>query len=172
MALAAIAAGCGDAPPPAPRPPVRLTLVAPQDAATTHETSVQVAGNVAPASARVLVAGDLVAVRGGSFATTVDLREGPNVIDVGASAPGRRAVWRALRVTRHALVGVPRLVGREVDAAQATLEGLGLTVSVVVDDDLLDVFRRGPRLVCSTNPEPGVQLEPGAQVEIVVSKSC
>ena len=43
---------------------------------------------------------------------------------------------------------------------------------VVNDDDLLDAFRRGPRIVCSTTPEPGAELAPDAEVEVVVSKTC
>jgi len=172
LALAVIAAGCGEERPPAPRPPVVLTLVAPQDADTTRETSVRVTGSVRPAGARVLVAGERVPVDGGRFETTVALREGPNVIDVGASAPGRRATWRALRVTRRATIRLPDVVGAEADAARATLEGLGLVVRLVDDDDLIDVFRRGPRLVCDTDPEAGATLEPGAEVELVTSKTC
>jgi hypothetical protein len=170
--LAATVAGCGDDPPPAPRPPVELTLSSPRDAGTTREATVRVVGSVAPASARVIVLGERVAVSGGGFSHSVELREGSNVIDVGASAPGRRAVWRALRVVRHSRIGMPDLVGLKEDAARATLDELGLKVQVVNDDDLLDVFRRGPRIVCTTRPPVGAQVEPEADVEIVVSKTC
>jgi hypothetical protein len=173
---ATFAAGCGDEAPAAPRPPVVLTLSAPRDATTTREATVQVVGRVTPATARVIVLGERVAVGGGGggggFSHAVALREGSNVIDVGASAPGRQAVWRALRVTRRSKIRMPDLGGREEDAARSALEGLGLKVHVVNDDDLLDVFRRGPRIVCSSDPQPGAQLDAGAEVEIVVSKTC
>jgi len=164
--------GCGDDPAPPPRPPVKLTLTAPRDAGTTRESSVAVTGTVAPSTARVIVLGERVAVSGGSFSTSVDLDEGSNVIDVGASAPGRRAVWRALRVTRRSMIRMPGLVGSEEDDAKAQLADLGLGVQVTNDDDLLDAFRGGPRLVCLTDPEAGAQLSAGAEVELVVSKTC
>jgi transcriptional regulator of nitric oxide reductase len=170
--LAASVAGCGDEPPPPPRPPVLLALTAPGDMGSTREATVEVAGTVVPATARVIVLGERVAVRGGRFSTSVDLREGSNVIDVGASAPGRRATWRALRVTRRSLVRMPVLVGEEEDAARAALADLGLEPQVTNDDDLLDAFRRGPRLVCATVPEAGTELRAGAEVELVVSKTC
>ena len=171
--LAATAAGCGDQPPAPPRPPVQLSLTAPSDGAVAREATVQVSGRVSPVSARVIVLGERVAVQdGGGFSTSVDLREGSNVIDVGASAAGRRAVWRALRVTRRTIIRMPDLVGSQEDAARRTLEDLELRVRVVNDDDLLDAFRRGPRIVCETSPEAGAEVAPGAEVEVVVSKTC
>ena len=170
--LAAAATGCGEAPRAAPREPVQLTLTAPQDGGVTKEETVQVAGRVAPRTARVLVRGERVPVRDGRFTTVVDLREGANVVDVGASAPGARATWRAVRVTRRSRVRVPELIGSEADAAESALASLGLDVRIAVDDDLLDVFRDGPRVVCSTDPAAGAELLPGAEVEVVVSKRC
>ena len=172
LLLAATAAGCGSERPPAPRTPVRLTLSAPRDLASTRDASVLVSGRVAPTTSRVLVLGRRVAVENGRFSTTVGLREGANVIDVGAAAPGARAVWRALRVTRRTRITLPELVGREEAAAQARLQELGLRARVIVDDDLLDVFRRGPRLVCHSDPESGSMLRPGSDVDLVVSKTC
>jgi hypothetical protein len=168
----ATVAGCGDEPAPTPREPVRLAITAPRDAATTSEATVVVSGSVAPAGARVIVVGRRVAVGDGRFSTTVELREGTNVIDVGGSAPLRRATWRAVRVTRRSTIGIPELVGRDEDDAKAALSDLGLAVEVTNDDDLLDVFRRGPRIVCRTSPDAGVRVHPGAPVEIVVSKTC
>jgi hypothetical protein len=170
--LCAVAAGCGEAPRATPRQPVQLTLSAPQDGATTKQETVRVAGRVAPRTARVLVRGERVPVRDGRFVTVVDLREGSNVIDVGASAPGARATWRALRVTRRSRVALPDVVGSEADAAESALTALGLEVRIAVDDDLLDVFRDGPRVVCSTDPDGGTELLPGSEVEVVVSKKC
>jgi hypothetical protein len=165
-------AGCGDDPRPPPRPPVQLSLAAPRDTGTTREATVLVSGSVVPSTARVIVLGERVAVSGGAFSTSVDLREGSNVIDVGASAPGRRAVWRALRVTRHSLIRMPVLAGEEEDAAKSALADLGLDVRVTNDDDLLDAFRGGPHIVCATSPEAGAELKAGDEVEIVVSRTC
>ncbi len=170
--LVATVAGCGEDPPAQPRPPVRLALTAPADTATTRDASVQVSGRVDPASARVIVLGDRVTVTDGDFSTRVDLREGPNVIDVGASAPGHRAVWRALRVTRRSSTRLPDLLGRAEDDAKAALTDLGLDVTVTDDDDIIDAFRRGPRIVCSMAPAAGAQVAAGGEVELVVSKTC
>jgi hypothetical protein len=173
MALAAsAAAGCGETPRAAPRQPVRLTLSAPQDAGSTRDATVQVSGHVAPPTSHVLVVGERVPVASGTFSTMVDVREGPNVIDVGASAPGMRATWLAVRVTRHSLVRLPALVGREQAAARGALEDLGLHVSISNDDDIIDAFRSGPELVCSSDPEGGAQVQPASEVDLVVSKSC
>jgi len=170
--LAATVAGCGDASPQPPRKPVVLTLSAPNDGSTTREDAVQVGGSVTPASARVLVRGERVTVRGGRFETAVDLREGTNVIDVGAAAPGRRASWRALRVIRHSRIRLPDVVGRETVDAVGVLEARGFDVRVTNDDGLLDAFRDRPRVVCRSDPEPGTELMPGSEVEVVVSKTC
>jgi hypothetical protein len=170
--LAATAAGCGDDPAPPPRKAVVLTLSAPQDGATTRADAVQVSGRVVPASSHVLVHGLRVAVRGGRFSAPVDLLEGTNVIDVGAAAPGRRATWRALRVIRHSKIRLPSVLGRQTADAVAALEGRGFEVHVTNDDGLLDAFRSRPRVACATDPTPGTELEPGSQVELVVSKTC
>jgi hypothetical protein len=151
---------------------VQLALTAPADTATTREASVRVSGHVVPATARVVVLGERVGVSGGDFSTAVDLREGPNVIDVGASAPGRRAVWRALRVTRRSAIRVPDLLGREEDDAKDALTELGLVVRVTNDDGLLDALRGGPRIVCSMDPDVGTRVAAGGEVEIVVSRTC
>ncbi len=171
-ALLASVVGCGQQPADPPRRPVQLTLSEPQNTATTREATVRVSGSVVPASARVLVMGERVAVSGGRFSTAVDLREGANVIDVGAAAPGARATWRALRVTRHSRIELPDLVGREAQEASDAVTALGLSPQVVVDDDLLDAFRRRPRVVCSTDPVAGSQLRPDDEVQLVVSKTC
>lgn len=168
----AVTAGCGSPPPAPPRQPVRLTFSEPQDLATTREATVRISGAVAPATARVLVMGQRVAVASGRFSTVVDLREGANVIDVGAAAPGARATWRALRVTRHSRIELPDLVGHEADAARDAIAALGLTPHVVDDDGLLDLLRTRPKVVCDMDPAAGALLRPDDEVEIVVSKTC
>jgi hypothetical protein len=172
LALLVSLAGCGEQPVDPPRRPVQLTLSEPQDTGTTREATVRVSGSVSPASARVLVMGERVAVSGGRFSTSIDVREGANVIDVGAAAPGARATWRALRVTRHSKIELPDLVGREADEASDAVTALGLSPQVGVDDGLLDAFRRRPRVVCSTDPAGGAQLRPDDEVQLVVSKTC
>lgn len=173
LPLATAAAGCGaDNRPSTPRQPVQLTLSAPLDGATTREASVQVSGVVVPAAARVLVVGERASVSEGRFSAAVALREGTNVIDIGASAPGRRATWRALRVSRHSTIVMPAVVGREEGAARGALENLGLNVTVNNDDDIIDAFRGGPELVCASRPDGGAQVKPGSNVELVVSKTC
>lgn len=172
LSLVTIAAGCGDEPRAAPRQPVVLTLLAPQDGSTTREESVVIRGRVSPSTSRVLVMGARVGVSDGRFETSVGLREGANVIDIGAAAPGARATWRALRVIRRSKIRLPDVVGGEPADAVTTLEGLGLEVDVSVDDGLLDSFRSRPRLVCRTDPEAGSRLDPGSEVEVVISKSC
>lgn len=174
LALAAVAVtGCGgDDPPAKPRKPVQLTLTAPRDGVTTQETTATVSGRVVPAGARVLVLGERVGVNDGRFETIVDLREGSNVIDVGAAAPGGRATWRALRVTRSSRIELPDVTGRETVDAVTRLEDQGFEVTVEIDDGLLDAFRRGPRLVCLSDPGGGSEVQPGSEVELVVSKKC
>ena len=120
----------------------------------------------------MLVLGERVSVSGGRFETSVDLREGSNVIDVGASAPGARATWRALRVTRRSAIALPDVVGQETVDAVKTLEALGFKVAVTIDEGLLDAFRNRPRVVCESTPQAGSQLEPGGEVELLVAKRC
>ena len=172
LAVCVAGAGCGEERRDPPRKPVQLTIGAPKDGATTREESVEVSGRVVPAASRVLVAGGVASVGDGRFTATVQLREGTNVIDVGASAPGGRATWRAVRVIRRSKVRLPDVTGDETDDAVARLEGLGFEPNVIVDDGLLDAFRRRPRVVCRTDPEPGSLVEPGSEVVVVVSKTC
>lgn len=172
LTLAVLVAGCGDDRLAKPRKPVKLTLTAPRDGVTTREATATVSGSVAPARSRVLVLGQRVSVSGGRFETSVDLREGSNVIDVGASATGARATWRALRVTRSSKIELPDVRRQETVDAVKTLEDLGLDVTVTIDDGLFDAFRSGPRVVCSSDPENGTQVQPASAVELVVSKKC
>src|SRR5919204_5452998 len=126
--LAAIgAAGCGGSSSPKP---THLHVTAPADQAVVHDGSVVVRGRVAPEGATVLVVGRRAAVSGRSFSARVPLREGANVIDVGASAPGRLPVWRALRVGRRTLVRLPDLGGDSRDDAVDQIRALGLVPEV------------------------------------------
>src|SRR5215216_4417063 len=97
-AVALLVTACGDDPdPPRDEPDVRLTLTGPADAAVTRSDTVEIAGNVKPARAAVRVRGEDVAVDGGEFRTEVELEPGANLIDVAASANGRRPDFAARR---------------------------------------------------------------------------
>src|SRR5688572_24062480 len=102
LALAALLSACGggEAPtPPRAEPKVALTLGGPADAAVLAEETVMLRGTVRPAGARVHVRGREVPVQRGAFSTEVALAPGANLIDVSASARGRRpdfAVWRVV----------------------------------------------------------------------------
>lgn len=172
LSLALATASCGTDPPAKPRTPVQLALATPRDGVTTREDTATVSGRVVPAGARVLVLGERVSVSDGRFETNVDLREGSNVIDVGASAPGARATWRALRVTRRSTIVLPDVLGQETVEAVKTLEVLGFKVAVTIDEGFLDAFRNRPRVVCESTPQAGSQLQPGGDVELLVAKRC
>lgn len=172
LSLALAATGCGTDPPAKPRTPVQLTLATPRDGVMTREDTATVSGRVVPGNARVLVVGERVSVSDGRFETSVDLREGSNVIDVGASAPGARATWRALRVTRRSKIELPEVIGLETVDAVRTLEALGFRVAVKVDEGFLDAFRNRPRVVCSSSPKSGSDVQPGSDVELLVAKRC
>ena len=60
-----------------------------------------------PGDAAVRVAGAEAEVDGGQFFAEVKLQPGGNVIDVTATAPGRRAATDAVRVLRDMRVEVP-----------------------------------------------------------------
>ena len=79
-------------------PRVKLKLALPDDASTTFEDRVEISGTVSPADSTVKVAGEAAEVSGGEFAAEVALEPGGNVIDVSASAPGRRPATDAVRV--------------------------------------------------------------------------
>ena len=167
---AASAAACGGD--EAPRP-VELTLVTPADGAVVHTGVVEIRGRVVPVDARVLVAGRQAAVSGGEFRREVELREGSNVIDVGASADGARTSWAALRVARQTLVSVPDLAGEGRDDAVEQLEDLGLRAEVEEEPgSLLDDLLGGEPQVCETQPGPEAELPRGASVRVTVARGC
>jgi hypothetical protein len=173
--LAALATACGGhgaADRRAAPPSVRLSVTAPADAALTRGATVDVTGRVSPARARVLVAGRPVPVAAGSFRATVALREGANLIDVGASAPRATAAWVALRVTRQTLVKVPDLGGALRDDAVTALQARGLQAKVSDQDGIFEKLLPGDQRVCDTRPGAGSEVRAGQVVEVLVSKSC
>ncbi|MEJ7891741.1 MAG: PASTA domain-containing protein [Solirubrobacteraceae bacterium] len=151
---------------------VELSLEAPADLSTVQDESVEVRGTVAPAGTRVLVAGQEADVSGGSFATTVELEEGENIIDVQADAPRRPAAMTALRVTRQIVVEVPPLEGDDVDDAIDALESVGLTADVDDVGSPLDDFFFGDDRVCATDPPAGDEVPAGTVVVLAVAGVC
>jgi hypothetical protein len=167
LALALAACGSGTA-----GPRMTLKLSAPADARTLRAASVHVQGTVSPGDASVQVNGEAAQVQGGSFAAEVALSPGANVIDVTASAPGRRPVADAVRVMRDMRVELPDLVGTPESEATAKLGALGMRPR---SDDLrsfLDRIVPGDPEVCQMRPGAHALVEKGATVTIVVARSC
>ena len=172
VAGVATLAACGGADPTRPEPRVTLRLTAPADTAVVHAGSVELGGRVAPPGSAVTVLGRPASVDGASFTARVSLRPGANVIDVAATAPGRRAAFAALRVVREIRVRVPDLTGQDAAAAQAQLSGLGLRVDERRGGGLFDPLLPGSPKVCESRPDPGTQVLPGTTVELVVARAC
>jgi Glucodextranase, domain B/PASTA domain len=173
LGLALTAAACGEDPkPPRDEPEVRLTLSGPSDGATQRDDTVELAGTVKPAGAAVQVRGEEVAVDDGRFATEVELEPGANLIDVAASAGGRRPDFAALRIVFEQRVALPDLTGRDADTAQEQLEGLGLEVSTEDAGGFLDPLLPGDPSVCSMEPRAGAEVLPGSAVTLLVARDC
>jgi glucodextranase-like protein/PASTA domain-containing protein len=163
------ASGCGDD--PAERP-VRLEITAPTDASVINHDSVEVRGLVQPRGARVLVLGRRARVIRGEFRAVVPLREGSNLIDVGAGTRGAAPAWDALRVTREVLVILPDLTGATRDDAIDRLDAVGVRAEVQEEGDLLDELLGGDWIVCETQPPAGSDVRRGARIQLVVARGC
>jgi Glucodextranase, domain B/PASTA domain len=173
VGLALLAAACGeDRKPPRDEPDVELTLTGPADGATMRDETVEIAGNVKPARAAVQVLGREVSVDGGRFVTEVELEPGANLIDVSASANGRRPDFAALRVVFEQRVALPDVVGRDADTAQEELEALGLEVGTEDAGGFLDPLLPGDPKVCAMEPEAGTQVLPGSAVMLLTARDC
>jgi Glucodextranase, domain B len=170
-ALLACACGGGGAQ-PAAGPRVTLKLEAPNDPKTLRADRVQVRGTVSPEGARVEVNGEEAQVNGGTFVADVALQPGGNVIDVTATAPGRRPDADAVRVTRDIRVEIPQLVGTEHEAAVGKLRDLELDPREERGGNFLDRFIPGELTVCETQPEAGALVDPHSAVTVVVARSC
>lgn len=166
---AACLGGCGGS---APQRRVALRVTAPLDSAVVRHRMLDVRGRVHPAGARVLVEGRRASVSGRDFRATVPLRSGSNLVDIGASAPGVRATWAALRVTRQVLVRLPDLVGASRGDALDLIRSLGLRASVTEQHSFFDVLDPAGWGVCKTAPRGGAELLKGSAVRIVVAKRC
>jgi beta-lactam-binding protein with PASTA domain len=163
---------CGETPRAATEPRVRLKLAVPDDGGQVRAESVEVHGTVTPADAAVQVAGTDAQVDAGEFTATVALQPGGNVIDITASAPGRRPAADAVRVTRDIRVEVPPLVGLEVGAATAQLKQRGLKASEVDHDSWLERVLGGEVDVCSIQPGAGALVQPHATITLQTSRNC
>jgi Glucodextranase, domain B/PASTA domain len=173
LAVVAPAAGCGgEERPAAPLRAVQLEVLSPGDATTVEDGEVLVRGRVRPTVSSVEVLGREVDVAGGGFSTAVELEEGANLIDVAASAPGRRPASTAVRVVREVPVEVPDLAGDAPDEAAGALEGLGLQARLRRGGGLLDSLLPGEAGVCSTDPEAGSRVRPGTTVDVEVARVC
>ncbi len=173
LAILAVA-GCGadDAEPPKPEPRVRLEITAPADLATLRRGTVDVRGRVTPVSATVLVLGRPALVSEGGFTVVVPLKPGANVIDVAATARGRRPALTAIRVTRDQRVAVPDLVGVKEDEARAALDRRSLEVAVEDGGSFLDRFVPQAPAVCEQEPAAGARVPRGTVVRVVVARAC
>jgi len=173
LALAAFLPACGDAvEPPRREPEIKLKLSSPADAAVVRGETVAIRGTVAPAGARVQVLGRRVAVDGGSFSTDVTLEPGANLIDVAASARGRRPEFAAMRVVFEQRVALPDVVGRDADTVQDELEGLGLGVVRQNAGGFFDPILPGDPKVCEMRPAAGERVLPGTEVTVLVARDC
>ena len=166
-------AGCGaDTPPPKPQKPVQLNVSAPSDTAIVQSATAQVSGTVSPPGARVKVQGHLAQVSGNSFTSTVNLAQGPNVIDVAATARGRATALTAFRVTRDERVAVPELVGLALDDAQQQADQRDLKLRAERGGGFLDPLVPRGIHVCDQSPAPGKQVRRGTTVKLLVARSC
>jgi hypothetical protein len=171
-ALLALSACGGAARPSGPEPRVTLKLTAPNDSAVLRADHVQVQGTVSPSGAAVQVGGRRAEVQDGSFSASVALDPGANVIDVSASAAGRRAEVGAVRVVRDMHIKLPPLVGAAQADAEAQLAKLGFEVDTKRGGSLLDRFFGGDLQVCESDPPGGTLVLPHTVVTIVVARNC
>lgn len=173
LAAAALALGaCGEAPRAGKEPRVALKLAAPNDGGSVRADHVAVSGTVTPADSAVQVAGHDAEVDGGEFTAEVELQPGGNVIDVTASAPGRRPAANAVRVTRDIRVEVPQLAGETLEDANAALRRVGLDSREQRGDSWLDRLLGGTVYVCATDPGAGALAQPRSTVTLETARDC
>jgi PASTA domain-containing protein/glucodextranase-like protein len=171
LAAGLLLSACGETPQPTSEPRVKLKLDAPNSGGTTRADHVAVSGKVTPADAAVQVMGADARVAGGQFTAEVDLQPGGNVIDVTASAPGRRSATDAVRFVRDMRVDVPDLVGKSPEDAVAALKAAQLVEVVEEDGNWLDRLLGDPQ-VCATRPAAGTPVAKGTKVVLQTSRAC
>jgi beta-lactam-binding protein with PASTA domain len=111
-------------------------------------------------------------VDAGAWSAEVPLEKGANVVDVSASAEGRRPALAAVRIVRRVPIEVPDVEGEDPQAAVDELEALGLDTRVERGGGLLDDLLPATLGVCSTDPEPGTEVRVGTTVTLEVAKVC
>jgi hypothetical protein len=172
LAIPLAVAACGNTARPASGPRVTVSVSAPGDTKSVRAESVHVQGKVSPSGADVEVNGEAASVSGGTFSADVSLNPGENVIDVTASAPGRRPDADAVRVTRDMRVEIPELVGQPSDDAESRLKDLGLDVKEEQSGSFLDRFFGGQQQVCELHPGGGELVDPGSTVTVTIAPNC
>ena len=166
LAAGLVLAACGEAERPASEPRVSLKLDVPSDGGSVRAETVAVRGRVTPADAAVRVGGRDAEVNGGEFSAEVPLIPGGNVIDITATAPGRRPATDAVRVERDIRVKVPSLLGVASDDAVAALRKLDLKERVNEGGSWLDRVLGGAMEVCATTPPAGTLVDPESTVTL------
>jgi Glucodextranase, domain B/PASTA domain len=173
IAASVLLAGCGnDTPAPKRQKPVELSVSSPSDTAVVQAATAQVTGTVSPPGARVKVQGHLARVSGGSFTGTVKLAQGPNVIDVAATARGRATALTAFRLTRDERVAVPQLTGLSLEDARTQAAQRDLELSTERGGGFLDPLVPRGIHVCDQSPAAGKQVRRGSTVKLLVARSC
>jgi len=172
LAAGFVLSACGEAPRPTAEPRVKLELALPDDGGTVREDRIEVRGTVTPGDAAVQVAGSEAKVDAGEFHAEVRLEVGGNVIDVTASAPGRRPATDAVRVERDDRVQIPILVGQEVGEATALLARSGLEAQEERGGSWIDRVLGGPAAVCTTEPPEGTLVQPRSTVTLLTGRDC
>ena len=163
---------CGETPRAATQPRVTLKLTAPDDGGTTRDERVEIRGTVSPGDASVRVGGEDAEVSGGEFVAEVELLPGGNVIDVAATASGRRPASDAVRVERDMRVPVPELVGLEVEPATDALKAAGLEPVEERAGSWIDRLLGGTIQVCAISPPAATLVEKGTRVVMQTAREC
>lgn len=163
---------CGDTPRPTTQPRVSIKLASPNDGGAVRSDRVEVRGTVSPADSAVRVLGEEAQVEAGEFRAEVALDPGGNVIDVTATAPGRRPATDALRVVRDTRVEVPGLVGAAPEQAADELRAAGLEPEEERSGSWIDRLLPGDIQVCETQPAAGAFVEKGTRVTLFTAREC
>ena len=172
LAAGLLLSACGETPRPATQPRVTLKLSAPDDGGTTRDERLEIRGTVTPGDSSVRIAGQDAEVSGGEFSAEVELLPGGNVIDVAATAPGRRPATDAVRVERDMRVPVPNVVGQESGQALETLKAAGLKPEEERGGSWIDRVLGGAVTVCATSPRAEALVDKGTRVIVQTARAC
>ena len=133
---------------------------------------VEVRGTVTPGDASVRVAGEDAQVSGGEFIAEVELQPGGNVIDVTATAPGRRPATEAVRVRARHARAVPTSSARTSSKAIETLKAAGLDAPRSAAAAGSTACCRATISVCAISPAGGTLVEQGTRVVLQTAREC